>query len=1024
MSPVPPPRRPALHVLLALLVTSSLRCGSAPRDPALRPVPRLAPVALWASPAGRGILCTQEEPCDLVQAQAQVRARAPRMDRDLAVNLLDGTYELSAPLSFGADDSGAHGHSVIWQAAPHAVPIISGGTRLTGWSSDLTRPGVFRASVAAGFDTRQLYVNGVRQPRAGGRLPVTLIQTPTGYTADRPVMAAWQSPTDIEFEYSGASATNGHHWTDSRCPVAAIAGAAITMAMPCWGNLTVDAGIPWFGAAGGAPTRVENAIELLDEPGEWYLQRATGTVFYRPLPGEDLAASTVIAPRLESLLEARGTPDAPVHHLQFQGLTFAYATWLRPGTPVGFAEMQANFTHTGAAGDGRQGGCTTIAPAGSCPFGAWTRTPANITFRAAHDIVLERDTFIHLGGLGLGFEAGSTDVLVSRCTFTDVSGTGIQVGGTDDPTPNDVRNIVARVTVADSYLHDLPSEYLGGVGIFVGYTQDVIVRNNLITNTPYTGISVGWGGWSRTREIPDPPLLRNASRRNVVARNHVFNVLQALGDGGPLYSNGNRGTAFGDGDTYTGNHFHHQFRSGNGVYNDIGSRFITIDRQVVYAVPIAWGGCATSGDLVFQDGFWSPPGPFWGCLAPTGISVLRSRSLDAADPALACADDGGCASIVDLAGPQGEAAATVDGRGETVLVDDDDPAILYTGAWTNDAARAWDDLGRTLHLATADGASFEYAFTGAGIDYVAEFAPNRGNVELSVDGTAYATVGCTTQELIFAQVGARVRGLAPGPHVLRGVKRGGAVMSLDALRVYPGEGEGRPLDDAAPDLSYTGAGWRVETDDAPGASQGTRHVTAAEGDAYTLTWTGTGADLIGSRDVVGAEVAVAVDGRFVQRVNTSGPRATQQVLFRTRDLAPGAHAITATRRGGGEMDLDRVNLYGSRTVEDDDGAVVYRGPGWSTARGDAHVTARDGDAVGFTFTGTGVEFVGEAGPVAGVIDVRVDDLPRGRVFGYRPAVAPRQTLYRLRGLPHGVHRLDLTARGGRAVVVDSFRVFD
>ena len=44
-----------------------------------------------------------------------------------------------------------------------------------------------------------------------------------------------------------------------------------------------------------AVTWIENAYELLDEPGEWYLDRSRHELFYRPRPGEDLATARVVA---------------------------------------------------------------------------------------------------------------------------------------------------------------------------------------------------------------------------------------------------------------------------------------------------------------------------------------------------------------------------------------------------------------------------------------------------------------------------------------------------------------------------------------------------------------------------------------------------------------------------------------------------------------------------------------------------------------------------------------------------------
>src|SRR5439155_1110756 len=58
------------------------------------------------------------------------------------------------------------------------------------------------------------------------------------------------------------------------------------------------------------PTAVENAFELLDSPGEWYLDKSSHTVFYLPRSGENLATADVEAPVLEKLVDGRGTASA------------------------------------------------------------------------------------------------------------------------------------------------------------------------------------------------------------------------------------------------------------------------------------------------------------------------------------------------------------------------------------------------------------------------------------------------------------------------------------------------------------------------------------------------------------------------------------------------------------------------------------------------------------------------------------------------------------------------------------------
>ena len=56
-----------------------------------------------------------------------------------------------------------------------------------------------------------------------------------------------------------------------------------------------------------------------------------------------LRAAEVIVPALETLVALRGTPDAPVRNLSFEGIAFAHATWLRPNE-IGLMDLQANMT--------------------------------------------------------------------------------------------------------------------------------------------------------------------------------------------------------------------------------------------------------------------------------------------------------------------------------------------------------------------------------------------------------------------------------------------------------------------------------------------------------------------------------------------------------------------------------------------------------------------------------------------------------------------------------------------------------
>ena len=115
---------------------------------------------LHVSPNGTGTACSTSQPCSLSQAKANVRAMNNSMTGDIVVEVADGTYRLTSPLTFTAADSGTGGYSVIWKAALGARPVITGAQRAMGWTLHDSAENIWQADVGTGFDTRQLYVDG------------------------------------------------------------------------------------------------------------------------------------------------------------------------------------------------------------------------------------------------------------------------------------------------------------------------------------------------------------------------------------------------------------------------------------------------------------------------------------------------------------------------------------------------------------------------------------------------------------------------------------------------------------------------------------------------------------------------------------------------------------------------------------------------------------------------------------------------------------------------------------------------
>jgi hypothetical protein len=538
---------------------------------------------------------TESQPArTLTRARDLARARNQALATDLTVRLAPGIYRLTQPLLLDERDSGSNGHNVVYTAAVDGqYPVLSGAVRVTGWKLVDRGRNLWSAAAPDGLgNTRQIYVDGVRAHRARGRLPVEVTQTATGYTASSPAMAAWRNPSDIEFVYTGGNSIWSERseglgaWTEPRCPVAAIQDTAIAMAQPCWANSTgrilLPSGERAANLVGGAsvgkqPAYIENAYELLGTPGEWYFDRPARVLYYVPRAGEDLTQADVEAPAIETLIEAAGTAEAPIHNVVFSGLQFSYATWLRPSTPEGFSEIQANYTLTGPHAWATEGLCKLV-PDGECPYGSWTATPGNVRLRYSRDVQFRNDIFTHLGAAGLDLGDGAQNDSVEGCAFTDISGSGVELGAVDKPLA--IGGDVTRDNrIRNNHIWNIGAEYRGGIGIVVGYAQRTAIEHNQIDHTPYTAISMGWGGW------PDKigrAGQANYSENNRVANNRIFDFMLVLADGGGIYTQGLTGPDLKRGEKVTGNVISEQFGSGHGVYTDNGSCNITVAGNVMF----------------------------------------------------------------------------------------------------------------------------------------------------------------------------------------------------------------------------------------------------------------------------------------------------------------------------------------------------------------------------------------------------------------------------------------------------------
>ena len=485
------------------------------------------------------------------------------------------------------------GSDITIRNADGERPVISGGVRVNGWkpAGDANLPGLMRAPLPDKVAyARNFYVNGRRAVRAQGKKTANvgwqLIDDPDmrlhrlteefvsmrskkrvyeGYITTNTDMLNWRNPSDIEFVYDAG-------WTHCIVPVDGITPeggkAFIKMREPCFRACLTKEGVQI-----GGPNYIENAYELLGEPGQWYIDRAGKSIYYLPLENENVNDSVCIIPVTESFIDIGGTREVPAKNITIRGLTFAYSSWLAP-SEKGYCDLQANLFI-----DGVTGSLEYVHKAASA-----------VSLKWCGNVRIEECYFKNVGANAVDVDKGVSHAVIDSCKFENVSGSGIQIGrfNEEDAHPGDVREIVRNITVCDNYLTDTGAEYTGALSILAGYVQDLDIAHNEISHTSYSGISLGWG-WGIYEPDRDstyagvyPQSFGMYSKptvcmRNRIMYNHIHDVMEKMHDGAGIYTLGLQ-----NGSVIKGNYIHDNAFSGERgaeaqyikIYEDYGKSMI------------------------------------------------------------------------------------------------------------------------------------------------------------------------------------------------------------------------------------------------------------------------------------------------------------------------------------------------------------------------------------------------------------------------------------------------------------------
>jgi len=405
-----------------------------------------------------------------------------------------------------------------------------------------------------------LYVNGV--PASPTRYPegektFTVLDTENNSDAALFSPSSWfiarkkdlAGLSDIE----NATVNYYHYWIDEHSPVSAYDARTgrIDMALPSRFAITTRY----------APVEATSALHYYFEhipqgftrPGQWYLDRNAGKVYYMPTdPTCDPSSLEVYAPSTPALFRIEGSREVPIKDIHITDLDLLctkneYAASSDMGTHESGVETHyfASDAQSVCGGSGA------------------------LSFDYAKDCSVENCSLSCMGVYSIGINPGCRAIRVENNLITRMAAGGVRITGGSANAPEEDRTDFC--VVRGNTITHLGLRYAAGCGVLIIHASHNEVSENEIAWLDYTGISVGfvWG------------YRANMAFGNLIRRNHIHHVgMGRLSDMGGIYLLGHQpGTRVEYNRIHDVNSNHY---GGWGIYTDEGSQDLLIRGNVVY----------------------------------------------------------------------------------------------------------------------------------------------------------------------------------------------------------------------------------------------------------------------------------------------------------------------------------------------------------------------------------------------------------------------------------------------------------
>ena len=210
----------------------------------------------------------------------------------------------------------------------------------------------------------------------------------------------------------------------------------------------------------------ENALEFMDQEGEWVVNTQTGKVYLMSAnqPVDIIVPTSTEIIRVEGEVEGlkqdpNGFTEVPVRNITFSSLRFAYTNRYR------WTEQDAGI-HS--------------------EYDLYDVPAALLRLRGADGVIIEESEFYHAGSSAIRLDLYAQNNTIVNNSIHDLGRGGILLIGY----PLGSKDVNRNNLVANNHIYNIGQLEKNGMGIALVQSGYNDVRHNLIHNTPFMGIAV------------------------------------------------------------------------------------------------------------------------------------------------------------------------------------------------------------------------------------------------------------------------------------------------------------------------------------------------------------------------------------------------------------------------------------------------------------------------------------------------------------------------------------------------------